>query len=200
MDGGPAQIIWRWAGEAVSRLCPCQSRARNPLESLRLLTCQITKNSLSSGMATIILIYADLTLCSSAKDRIPPAGGSALCACLRASRLQGPQLERSLATPQGETCPAHCHASPLIYHSDKWARGAHPHILSAHSQATSPHWQMEKMKRCTERMTRVLAKLRVADILFPDVTRTLQRPLDPKFRVIEGLKCSPTKWGIAPRS
>lgn len=49
---------------------------RQLLSRLWLPTSETTKNSLSSGMATIILMYASLTFGSSAKDRVPPAEGS----------------------------------------------------------------------------------------------------------------------------
>lgn len=55
---------------------------------------ETTKNSLSSGMATIILMYANLTFGSSAKDRVPPAEGSDfICMFMNNSTPETP-LER----------------------------------------------------------------------------------------------------------
>lgn len=64
-------------------------------------------------------MYADLTFCSSAKDRLPPAVASHfMCMFMDVTAPQRRFLSDGSPTPQGETCPTHCHTSLLIHHND----------------------------------------------------------------------------------
>lgn len=137
---------------------PLLKQKSNPIrEPLTSDWSQITKNSLSSGMATIILMYADLTSRSSAKDRIPPAEGSGFM-CM----FMGPSTPKAVLWAKARCSTRRNLPYPLPHlsaHSSSWQReegmSSYPHILWALIQAATDRWRVGKIKVCIERMTTV---------------------------------------------